>query len=246
MHDGFSFEKSASVEETIVLDILEKLSDGLGTQFSSKAKTLLSKIKNSDLNPMYAKLPMENISDQLHNISQLEEAIVSKYTITCLYDFSTSKKKLELKPLKIANFDGFWYLIALDARNDKLKKYHLKSISNINLLTTQFRTTKKLEVSLDNAINIWFEPEHDPMEVELLLDAHAAKILKRKPIARSQRTLEEYRDGSVEISIMITHEMEILPIVKYWIPHIKIISPKALQERLLADIEKFHHEIKQT
>ena len=63
MQDGFKLEKSTSIEEQVVLDIMEKLVDSVGNQFSSKARNLLSKIKNHDYNPIYAKLNMEDIED---------------------------------------------------------------------------------------------------------------------------------------------------------------------------------------
>lgn len=242
MQDGYKIEKSTNIEDVIVLDILEKMTDGLGDCFSIKAKSLLSKIKNEDFNPIYAKLNMEDIGNSLGLIAQLEDAIKNKQIIQCTYDFISSKKELDLKPLKIANYEGFWYLIALDARNDILKKYHLKSILNANLKDEYFDTSKKLEKLLENSINIWFDTTNEPYEVELYLEPYAAKILQRKPISKTQRLTKEYQDGSVEISVKITHEMEILPIVKYWIPHIKILSPSWLAEKLNDDVKKFIQE----
>ncbi len=239
MQDGFKLEKSTAVEDTIVLDILEKLTDGLGAKFSTKAKHLLSKIKNDDYNPIYAKLNMEDISTSIGDIGFLETAIKYKNHITCMYDFQEYKKELELKPLKIANYEGFWYLIALDARNDQLKKYHLKSISAIKSLKEHFTTTKALEELLDNSINIWFDNTAEAFEVVLYLDPLAAKILKRKPLSKTQTILSEDQDGGCEISIKITHEREITSIIKYWIPHIRVISPDFIQESVLEDVMEF-------
>ena len=239
MQDGHKIEKSTSIEDAIILDILEKLTDGLGTKFSTKAKHLLSKIKNDDYNPIYAKLNMEDISSKFSDIAILEDAIKENKELKCEYDFGEYKKELELKPLKVAIFEGFWYLVALDARNDKLKKYHLKSISNISKTSSTFQTTKELEELLKNAINIWFEHDIKPFEVVLWIDELASKILKRKHISNSQRIIKEYEDGSCDISLKITHENEIKSIVKYWIPHIKIISPLSLKESVMKDVQKF-------
>lgn len=134
MQDGYKIEKATSIEDTIVLDILEKMTDGLGTTFATKAKRLLSKIKNENFNPIYAKLNMEDVSNHIQDIAILENAIKEKKHIKCRYDLVEYKSNIEMKPLKIANFEGLWYLIALDARNDKLKKYHLKSISETKYL----------------------------------------------------------------------------------------------------------------
>ncbi|MDF1883684.1 DeoR family transcriptional regulator, partial [Sulfurimonas sp. SAG-AH-194-C21] len=56
MQDGFRVEKTKSLEDEIVLDIIEKITEGIGGNFSTKAHKLLSKIKNEDFNPIYTKL----------------------------------------------------------------------------------------------------------------------------------------------------------------------------------------------
>lgn len=239
MQDGYKIEKSTDIEEMIILDILEKMTDGLGSKFSNKAKTLLSKIKNNDFNPIYAKLNMEDISSSLSVIAELESTIKNKKAIECMYDFGDYSRAVELKPLKVANYEGFWYLIALDARNDVLKKYHLKSVSNIQIKDYTFTVPKELQENLDNSISIWFNEGVEPYEIELFLDKHAAKRIKRKPISKTQHITKEYKDGSIDISLKITDDMEIIPIISYWVPHITVISPQSLKEQILSRMSDF-------
>ena len=218
------------------------MTDGLGRNFSIKAKKLLSKIKNDTFNPMYAKLNLEDISTSIEELSLLENAINSENIIKVQYDFGEYKLAIKLKPLKIVNFEGFWYLIALDARNDKLKKYHLKSLSEVAVLEDSFSVSLDIEVSLDNAINIWFDVDSDAFEVILYLDKHATKIIKRMPLSNSQKVISEYKDGSCDISLQITHKREISSIVQYWIPHIKVVSPDSIKQFVLKNCKKFIEE----
>jgi len=241
MQDGFRLEKSASVEEVVVLDIMEKLMEGAGRQFSTKANKLLSKIKNESLNPIYAKLDMEDIGDKLKEVQELEIAITNKKQIRCDYAFEGYKKELDLKPLKIANYEGFWYLIALDSRNDILKKYYLKSIKNIQLLEETFEGTAKLDKLLDNSISIWFDQHTEPYRVVLNISKEVAKYFKRKPISKSQITESVYEDGSMDVSVEITNDMEIIPFVKYWIPHIRVLEPERIEESLNQDLRGYVH-----
>ena len=236
MQDGFRLEKSASVEEAVVLDIMEKLMEGAGRQFSTKANKLLSKIKNESLNPIYAKLDMEDIGDKLKEVQELEIAISSKKQIKCDYDFDAYRKELDLKPLKIANYEGFWYLIALDSRNDILKKYYLKNIKNIQLSDETFKSTAKLDRLLDNSISIWFEQNTEPYRVVLNIASEVAKYFKRKPISKSQITEAVYGDGSMDISVEITNDMEIIPFVKYWIPNIRVLEPARIARQIEEDL----------
>ena len=215
MADGFKLEKTTTIEDAIVLDIIDKLTESIGTGFYSKAKKLLSKIKN-----------------KLKEIELLESAIKDKKIINSIYDFEKYKKEVSIKPLKIVNFEGFWYLVGLDARNDILKKYYLKNISSIKLLNETFITTSKIDELLKHSVSVWFQEDNEPFEVKLHISKVISKFFKRKPISPNQIIESLYDDGSMDIVLKITHQMEILPIVKYWLPDIKIIEPIYLKDKL--------------
>ena len=239
MQDGFRLEKSTSVEDAVVLDIMQKLIEGAGNKFSSKANKLLSKIKNDSFNPIYAKLDMEDIGDKLKEVQELEIAITNKKQIKCQYDFEGYNKELDLKPLKIANYEGFWYLIALDSRNDILKKYYLKNIHQIKVQDLIFESDTKLDLLLDNSISIWFEQNMEPYRVTLEISNVVAKYFKRKPISKSQIIESMHEDGSMMVSVEITDDMEIIPFVKYWIPYIRVFEPVGIQEAIIKDLENY-------
>lgn len=239
MADGFKLEKATTIEDAIVLDIIDKLTESIGTGFYSKAKKLLSKIKNDDYNPIYTKLNIEDISDKLKEIQLLESAIKDKKIIDAIYDFEKYKNEVSIKPLKIVNFEGFWYLVGLDSRNDVLKKYYLKNISFIKLLDENFTTTSKIDELLKNSISVWFQEDNEPFEVKLHISKVISKFFKRKPISPNQIIESLYDDGSMDIVLNITHEMEILPIVKYWLPHIKILEPLWITEILEEELREY-------
>ncbi len=241
MQEGFKIEKSTSIEEQVILDIMDKLYEGMGSEFSAKAKKLLSKIKNNDFNPIYTKLNMEDISNKLDIIQSLESCIKSKEIIKLKYTFEDKRSfNLKLKPLKIANFEGFWYLIALDTKdNDTLKKYYLKNISNIKNIDENFEINSSLEELLKNAISIWFQENTKPFEVKINVSSSIAKYIKRKAISPTQSVESIYEDGSMDIVVKITHEMEIIPIIKYWLPKMKVLEPKWIDAMVKDDLEKY-------
>lgn len=242
MQDGFKIEKTKSLEDEIVLDIIEKITEGIGGTFSAKAHKLLSKIKNEDFNPIYTKLNIEDISDRLEDIQILETAIREKKETKCSYnDEKHDVYTTTIQPLKIVNFEGFWYLIAL--RNDILKKYYLKNIMNPVITDKIFTTDSKLDTLLDNSISIWFEKDEEPIEVKLYADKSAAKYFKRRPLP-SQKLDSLNTDGTMEFSVTITHEMEILPIIKYWIPHLYVLEPVWIRDMVEEDLKEYTENIK--
>jgi predicted DNA-binding transcriptional regulator YafY len=236
MQDGFKIEKIRDIEDKIVLDIIEKITDGIGGKFGSRSKRLLKKLKNDEQNPIYTKLNIEDISDRLEDIALLETAIKQKCEITCQYSYEDSRYDTTLNPLKIVNYEGFWYLVAL--RKDEIRKYYLKELSNIKLSDTTFKVDTKIDDLLNNSISIWFNQYNEPFEVKLLAKKGASKYFHRRPLP-TQTTLSLNEDDTMEFVIKITHEMEILPIVKYWIPHLHIIEPIWLKDILKDDLENY-------
>ena len=239
MQEGFRLEKSTSVEETVVLDIMQKLIEGAGDTFSKKANTLLGKIKNDTFNPIYAKLDMEDIGDKLTEVEQLERAIKEKRELVCVYRTDSVMKEYRLKALKIVNYEGFWYLIALDSSNDALRKYYLKNIKNITLLDSHFESNEKLDTLLDNSLSIWFDHNVEPYRVTLSIAKEVVKFFQRKPISNTQKIENIYEDGSIEVSVEITNDMEIIVLTKSWIPHIKILKPAYLQEKIEKELSQY-------
>ena len=45
--------------------------------------------------------------------------------------------------------------------------------------------------------------------------------------------------GSIEITLKITHEMEILPLIKSWIPHIFVLEPQWLADIVREDVQGY-------
>jgi len=236
MKDGFKIEKIRDIEDKIVLDIIERITDGIGGKFATKSKTLLSKIKNDEYNPIYTKLNIEDISDRLSDINLLENAIKNKQEINCQYIYEKENYTTTIQPLKIVNFEGFWYLIAL--RDNKIRKYYFKSISNIKQTDTKFEVDTKIDELLNNSISIWFNQEKEPFEVKLFATKVATKYFKRRKLP-TQTILSANQDGTMEFTLKITHEMEILPLVKYWIPHLHVLEPIWLRDEIKSDLEGY-------
>jgi len=123
-----------------------------------------------------------------------------------------------------------------------LKKYYLKNIHQIKVLDETFESTEKLDRLLDNSISVWFEQNTEPYRVTLYISEVVAKYFKRKPISKSQITESLHEDGSMVVSVEITHDMEIIPFVKYWMPHIIVLKPARVDETIRKDIEEYFKE----
>ena len=229
-------------EDQAVLELLDELSRRQGGAFYAKAHAVLRKLRYASVNPYYAKLYMEDIGDKLSEAARIEQAIRERRRVRCRYRKDSEPIPIEIDPVKIANFEGYWYIIALDSRNGKVKKYLLRKCSDVELTESRFTVPEELQKRIDEAVNVWFEPENDPIEVRLFIDRDVAGYFRLKPISPTQTILGEDRDGSIEVSVTITHPMEIVPIVKYWLPHLRVLEPKEIDEAVRRDIEAYLEE----
>ena len=236
MQKDFKIEKNISIEDAITLDILENFSSNFGKKFHDKTSTILKKLKNRQYSPIFTKLNMEDISSEYESMISFEDAITQKYQIEVKYISRYKEEIIVINPIKIVNFEGLWYLVATDTKNI-LKSYYIKNITLLKKLDTKFEIPKKVEEILNNAISIWFS-EDEPFEVILEIDNYVAKYFKSKPISNTQKIINE-DEQKLTISVMATNDMEIIPIVKSWMPFIKVLSPSRIHESVRDETRKF-------
>ena len=237
LQDGFRLEKSISLQEQLVLEIMQKMTESIGGKFATTTHKLLLKIKNDTFNPIYTKLNIEDISDKFDEIQIIEKAIKDKTELECSYENEREGVfKATIQPLKIVNYEGFWYLVVL--RDENVEKYYLKTLSNIKMTTNTFETDEEIEKILENSINIWFKADIEPFEVKIYADKVATKYFKRRALpTQSIETLNH--DGTMEFVVKITDEMEIIPIIKYWLPHLRVLEPNWIEKMVCRDLEEY-------
>ena len=224
-------------ENQIILAVLDKMAKNVGAEFYSKAHGLLKGISEGLNHPIFVSLSAEKLEKKdIELIENLESVIASRNEIELLYFSKTHR----LSPIKIALFDGFWYLLAM--AGEKLKKFHLKSIKEIKILPSKFKIDESLENRIKSANSAWFDPEKSFI-VRLWIDKVVKKYFERKPLP-NQQIMCENEDGSIEIEVQVTHIMEIKPLVFYYLPHIKVIEPSSLADDILAEMERYIKEIR--
>lgn len=224
-------------ENQIILAVLDKMAKNVGAEFYSKAHGLLKGISEGLNHPIFVNLNAEKLGKKdIELIENLESVIASRNEIELLYFSKTHR----LSPIKIALFDGFWYLLAM--AGEKLKKFHLKSIKEIKILPSKFKIDESLENRIKSANSAWFDPEKSFI-VRLWIDKVVKKYFGRKPLP-NQQIMCENEDGSIEIEVQVTHIMEIKPLVFYYLPHIKVIEPSSLADDILVEMERYIKEIR--
>ncbi|RXI29659.1 transcriptional regulator [Arcobacter defluvii] len=232
-------EDNLASNEKMILGILDEMAKGAGKIFYSKAHSLLSQVTQQLEHPIFANINGEYLEEKsIALFEQIEKAIKQKVEIK----FDYENYNFHVKPLKLAFFDGFWYLLALHIGEKEIfKKYHLKSIKNVQILEYTFEIPQIVEDRLRYANSVWFNLD-EQFSVRLFIDKNVRKYFERKPL-KGQTIIGVDKDGSIEIEIKITNEMEIIPLILYYIPYIKVIEPQWLADGVKEKVQGYLKEI---
>jgi len=226
-----------SSDELSIIAILknkskDKYSDD---DLSPKVDSLFLKFEDELTNKLYQTSSIEKIDNFKNEIIQIKNAVETKSIIKCFYN----DKNREIYPLKILNLEGFWYLIVYEPIDNKIKTFHLNTIKNIEVLNTHFLFDEEKINSFDNAISAYYKPNNAPILVQLFMDKEVSRYFMRKPLNKSQRVLKIYDDESCDIELTITEYMEIIPTIQRYIPHIGVIEPDELKDRVRSNIDLY-------
>ena len=191
----------------------------------------------------------EKMSHSIYKQSSVEDILLThKNEFYLIKNAIENTKEIEFKfhsydkyvqPLKIANLEKYWYLLCFDLNNNIFSKYPLNGISNVNILNNIFDIKEHKHINkLDNAINAFFNIDTQ-IDVVLELDFDAKKVLSRKKLNASQNIIA-IEDKKFIMSITISNFMEIIPLIQQWIPHIIVISPIELKNRIKDNLESYN------
>lgn len=75
------------------------------------------------------------------------------------------------------------------------------------------------------------------------MSADVAGYFKRRKLIANQMIEKELADGGLLISAKVGHPNQVLPIIRYWMPHIRIISPDSWQQELEQGIRDYPQRI---
>lgn len=174
----------------------------------------------------------ENVSDKTSVFKMLENVIVNHEKIDITYQGRNYKS---IEPYKLVNFKGVWYIVAVS--QNKIKSFCLTKVEFIRQTDEKFIPDPIIEETIVKDDSIWFGDEN--IHVILSVKAEVAQYFKRRRVISNQKIDKELEDGSLIVSTSIAHEKQILPIVRYWIPNVRIISPADLQIKVEEQLKEY-------
>ena len=178
----------------------------------------------------------ENLAGKGPMFNALEKAIIARRCVAFDYAKSSGLKSYaSVSPYKLINNKGVWYLAALDG--DKLKAFSFTKIERVKTLESTFSWDARIDTQLAEEDGIWLSEEKQ--EIVLKVGREVASYFKRRQLIANQVIEKELADGGLIVSAKVGHANQILPIVRYWIPHVRIISPESLQAEIETGLAEY-------
>ena len=232
--EGFSLKKMNLTEgEASLLLVMQDVISPLGKPFQDTLASLRQKVLNApEESPFYIKMPTGNKYEETKITRVLEKGIrTHTEVLMSLAADPTRKLTYDLKPLKIMNYDGFWYLLGINTYK-QVRKFRLDRILDAVNTDKSFKPTKNIQKILQESQNIWFGEKRDK-KVAFWVPETFAPYFEKKAYFPLQKILKKQKNGDILVETSIFNYREIIPTVLSWLEHVTLVEPddfKALIE----------------
>ena len=178
----------------------------------------------------------ENASQYGDVFEQLQQAIARTRMISFRMSRSAADKiYVEVAPYRLLNLKGIWYLAAV--HHGRYKSFGISQISSVCESGEGFKKDPSVDKIIENLDSVWYSDSIQT--VVLSVDSAAAKYFQRRQLVPMQEITQGIASGSLTVTSTVGHPNQILPIVRYWIPHVRILSPEKWQSDLEDDLKAY-------
>ena len=178
-----------------------------------------------------------------------------KTYITIVHQKTNDKRWIfkECQVLKILYLEDNWY-VTVNTKQDYHKHnphscFRLMRISFIKKITPRriepqnFYNDNHHKIKAENSMHHLQTPfskiHNKPYIVLIKISAYASVYFSAKQYLKSQRMVKKYKNQETLFEFTITDDMEIMPLIQQWIPHLKVIEPLRIKEKIEEKMRAF-------
>jgi predicted DNA-binding transcriptional regulator YafY len=238
-----SQETMALIVQTVNIAQQNNMLERLNIDEDNK-KILQKQIDKSKECYEFISKPYESQKGDAQLFKDLEKAIINKQTITVRYKSDNGVITYALKPYKIVFINENFYLACENPDENYL--FTMLRIAQIESVIPHKQTfyhdydIKEFIKHIQTPFSR-YTPQFKNYLIKIVLKVEKpkAKFFRLKKHLPSQKILEELADGSLLISFEVTQELEVESLIKSWMPHMRVIEPQSLKEKIEADLRKY-------
>ena len=174
----------------------------------------------------------EDIRHKQAEFNLIHQAIENQNMITFNYRKAgqTSGKYYTLEPYVLLNRNGIWYTIGIDREAGKQKTFCFTQMSSIQQLPEKFELNAEFQAAIHENDSIYHGNQLS--EVIVQIAPQAAPYFLRRHLLPNQELIRKLDDGGLLLACKNVNEKEVVPLVQYWLPMAKIVSPVELQQKM--------------
>lgn len=137
----------------------------------------------------------------------------------CRLQYKGRARRVE--PYRLRYLQGVWYLAATEQQ--KLKTFRLSAIDWLDVLRDTFTPDTAIRAILAQQQTSWCCQEQTVVTVSVAPDI--ADYFRQRALLPEQNITESRTDGSLLLTTRIAHQKQLFPVVRYWLPHLRIVEP---------------------
>jgi predicted DNA-binding transcriptional regulator YafY len=198
---------------------------------------------------LYKNSPFEELkSDKQKDIFRsLKSAIINQEYRDIDYIYNAPRTHRQAIPLKLIFMEQNWYVAIVDRDEGFrfLRIFFIKDVRNSakrsyerDLSSEELKQYSEFLKTFQNPMSKYAEPkEIARIKASPRVAKYFDKGMKRH--LNSEVFIRKNQDGSVEFTVEYTQHIEVLPLIKKWLPDLKILSPQSLENALRANLEVY-------
>ncbi len=233
-------KKHASNQELIVSEIVLY-------EFAFISKKLGEEKETIQRNLAFLSRYLLTINKSVHQrglFKKLEQAIYHRKEIVIDYKAISKVEQRKVKPYKIVFMNENFYLACeVEHPNYQFSLFRISKIKSAEFTGKNFHQNREIASFIKDMQTPMakYTPNYREHLIEILVevDVSRARHFKAKKYLPSQKIVEEGEDGTLVLSFTVTQELEMADIVKRWIPHMRVITPVSLKDKIDKDLLEY-------
>ena len=162
--------------------------------------------------------------------AQLQHAIAQRHECR----FAYKAKPRHAQPYRLIHKNGVWYLAAVEG--ERLKNFSVALMADLQVdEASRFAPDPAHQDYINAKDDVWFTQQ--TTEVLLRVAPEVAHYFSRRALLPQQQQRPD-ADGSLLVTTHINHPHQLLPVVRYWLPHVRIVQPQQWHEELVAGLRQ--------
>ena len=174
----------------------------------------------------------------------LKESVSMKKIISFDYKINNkSIRQIDIKPYKILFMNDNYYLASEVNNEYKFSMFRISKISNIQDSEKSFYYNVDIQNFISDIQTPFSTYKEDykshQIVVKVEVDKSKAHFFEDKKFLPSQIIEKKLDNGNLQISYIVTQEMEAEELIKKWIPFMRVMEPIRLDEKIRSDMRKY-------